>query len=117
MQESGEMYLETILVLSREKNMVRAIDVAESMGFSKPSISKALSKLKADACIEVAPDGAITLTGKGLEIAEKIYERHIVISEVLMSLGVDKETAQTDACKIEHDLSDKTFEAIKKLRK
>lgn len=113
MQESGEMYLETILVLGKEKTMVRAIDVAESMGFKKPSISKALAKLKADLCIEVAPDGAISLTEKGRSIAMKIYERHIVLSKLLMDLGVDRETALSDACKIEHDLSDKSFEAIK----
>lgn len=117
MQESGEMYLETILVLSKEKSKVRATDIAENMGFKKPSISKALSKLKADSCIETGADGAITLTEKGREIALKIYERHIVLSEILQSLGVSRETALSDACKIEHDLSDETFNAIKKYQK
>lgn len=114
MQESGEMYLETILVLSKSKEKVRAIDIVEEMGFSKPSVSRAMSKLKADKCIEVDAAGHITLTGKGSEIAEKIYERHQIISTMLMNLGVSKDVATADACKMEHDISDETFEAIKK---
>ena len=113
MQESGEMYLETILVLSRTRPNVRAIDVVEHMGYSKPSVSRALSILKGDGCISVDEEGHISLSDKGLAIAEKIYERHVVLSRALISLGVDEETALADACKIEHDISDSTFEAIK----
>lgn len=113
MQESGEMYLETILVLGTEKENIRAIDVVESLGFSKPSVSRAISKLKTDLCITVDDSGYILLTEKGRLIAEKIYERHLVISRMLMLLGVDEKTALADACKIEHDISDKSFEAIK----
>ena len=114
MQESGEMYLETILVLGKEINKLRAIDVAERMGVSKPSVSRALSLLKSDSYVIVDSDGFIALTEKGHAIADKIYERHVVLSRVLIGLGVDEETAMADACKIEHDLSDATFEAIKK---
>lgn len=114
MLESGEMYLETILVLSKEKNIVRAIDIGDSIGYSKPSVSRALSKLKSDGCILVNADGAVSLTDKGREIAEKIYEKHIILSRMLMALGVDEETALADACKMEHDISDFSFEAIKK---
>lgn len=115
MKESGEMYLETILVLSRTESCVRAIDVVRHMGFSKPSVSRALSRLKDDGCILVdAESGHISLTDKGTDIAEKIYERHRVLSDVLISIGVDEQTAITDACRIEHDISDITFEAIKK---
>ena len=106
MHESGEMYLETILVLGKKKPTVRAVDVADDLGYSKPSVSRGLARLKADGCI--------ALTEKGRQIAEKIYERHIVLSKTLMALGVDEETALSDACKIEHDLSDRSFEAIKK---
>ena len=113
MQESGEMYLETILVLSQEKSHVRSIDVAEYMGYSKPSISRAVGLLKNNDYILVDEDGFITLTESGLAIAEKIYERHTVLSRVLEQLGVDPETAAADACKIEHDISDKSFAAIK----
>ena len=114
MKESGEMYLETILILSREKGSVRAIDIAESMGYSKPSISRALGKLKEDDCISVDKNGLIAFKDKGRKIAEKIYERHQVLSDLLIKIGVDRETALDDACKIEHDISDKTFDAIKK---
>lgn len=112
-QESGEMYLETILVLSKEKNMVRSIDVAEHMGFSKPAVSRAMSKLKEGAYILIDANGYIAFTEKGRAIADKIYERHKVLTTFLMQLGVDKETASEDACKIEHDISDRTFEIIK----
>lgn len=114
MHESGEMYLETILVLGKKKTTVRAVDVADDLGYSKPSVSRGLAKLKADGCIIVDADGRIALTEKGRQIAEKIYERHIVLSKTLMALGVDEETALSDACKVEHDLSDRSFEAIKK---
>lgn len=113
-QESGEMYLETILVLSKSKSSVRAIDISEYMNFSKPSVSRAMGILKTNELIEVAKDGSITLTPSGLEIATKIYERHEILTSLLIHLGVNPETAAEDACKIEHDLSDETFEAIKK---
>ena len=112
--ESGEMYLETILVLSKKTNTVRSIDIAEHMGFSKPAVSRAMAKLKAGKYILMDKDGFIALTGSGREIAEKIYERHTVLTKLLISIGVDEETAAADACKIEHDISDKTFEAMKK---
>ena len=113
-KESGEMYLETILILSREKNFVRAIDVAEYMGFSKASVSRALSKLKSDSYIIVDSDGFIAFTEKGRQLAEKIYERHLILTEILMALGVSEETATDDACKMEHVISDETLNAIKK---
>ncbi len=113
MQESGEMYLETILILEGEREFVRAIDIVEKMNFSKPSVSKALSKLKNDNYITIDENLHITLSSTGREIAEKIYERHQIITAMLVSLGVDKKTATADACKIEHDISDSTFEAIK----
>ena len=108
------MYLETILVLGKRKNTVRAIDVAGDMNYSKASVSRALSRLKSDGCIIIDGDGFIALTEKGRQIAEKIYERHIVLSKMLMTLGVDEQTALSDACKMEHDLSDASFAAIKK---
>lgn len=114
MQESGEMYLETILILSKESSTVRALDVAEYMGYSKPSVSRAVGILKRDGYIEKDSDAGLTLTAKGMETAKKIYERHTVISKALMMLGVDEKTASQDACKIEHDISDLTFDAIKK---
>ena len=114
MQESGEMYLENILILSQKLENVRAIDIADRMNFSKPSVSRAVSILKGEKYINVDPNGYITLTKKGRGIAEKIYERHIVLTKLLESLGVSPETAADDACRIEHDISDETFEAIKK---
>ena len=114
LQESGEMYLETIYILSEENSFVRAIDVGERMGFSKPSVSRAMGNLKQDGYIEVAANGAITLTDSGRGIAEKIYERHTLLAELLERLGVDPETAVQDACKIEHDISDESFAAIKR---
>ncbi len=113
MRESGEMYLETILVLGKEKNKVRAIDICDRMDYSKASVSRALVKLKNDACIIVDAYGSIALTEKGRQIAEKIYERHQVLSCMLMALGVDEKTATDDACKMEHDISDVSFAAIK----
>ena len=113
MQESGEMYLETILVLSKESPHVRSIDIADHMGYSKPSVSRAVSKLKEDNCIIVDENGYITFTERGREIAEKIYERHVVLSSLLKSIGVDETTAIDDACRIEHVISDESFYALK----
>lgn len=113
MQESGEMYLETILILGKRSNTVRAVNVAEEMRISKASVSRALSRLKDEGCLIVDGAGNIAFTEKGRQIAEKIYERHLVLTEVIMSLGVDRETATADACKIEHDISDITFQAMK----
>ncbi|MBO5356576.1 MAG: metal-dependent transcriptional regulator [Clostridia bacterium] len=112
-QESGEMYLESILVLSG-KGAVRSIDIVEYMNYSKPSVSRAVGILKKDGYITVDKSGYIELTSSGREIAQKIYDRHKLITGLLEMLGVDKETASEDACKIEHHLSDKSFEAIKK---
>ena len=114
LQESGEMYLETILILSRKSQFVRSIDVSEYMNFSKPSVSRAIGLLKSGGYINVDRSGYITLTDSSNEIACKIYERHNVLSEFLKNIGVDEETATADACKIEHNISDKTFEALKK---
>ena len=111
--ESAEMYLETILVLHERKGYVRAIDIANEMGFSKPSVSIAMKNLRASECIEVSPEGNITLTDKGRAIAEKIYERHQYITYWLRTLGVSAETAEDDACRIEHVISDETVEALK----
>lgn len=114
LQESGEMYLETILILSRKSNAVRSIDISEYMGYSKPSVSRAMRLLKADGYISVDGGGYITLTESGRKIAEKIYERHNVLAEALKMLGVSETAAVADACKIEHDISDESFEAIKR---
>ncbi len=113
LNESGEMYLESILVLSKKNNMVRSVDVAEYMQLSKPAVSRAIGKLKAERYILVDADGHIALTESGREIASSIYERHIFLTRFLIKLGVDEETAKADACKMEHDISDKTFEAMK----
>ena len=113
-QESGEMYLETIYVLQKGKSHVRSIDIAEHMGYSKPSISRAMGLLKSGGFIEIAPDGAITLTESGIVVAEKIYERHTLLTRLLVTLGVSPKTAAEDACKLEHAISDESFEAIKK---
>ncbi len=114
LQESGEMYLETIYVLSKKSNCVRSLDVAEYMGFSKPSVSRAVALLKKGEYISVNKDGYIALTDTGKQIAQKIYERHTVITDFLTGMGVDENVAMEDACKIEHDISDESFEAIKK---
>lgn len=113
-QESGEMYLENILVLSNDLSSVRAIDLAEYMSFSKPSVSRALKILAAEGFILIEGSGAIKLTESGRRIAENIYEKHRVLSGILMTIGVDEKTATDDACKIEHVLSDRSFEAIKR---
>ena len=114
LQESGEMYLETIYILSQTSNFVRAIDVGEYMGYSKPSVSRAVGLLKNGGYITVNEAGGINLTPDGLQIAEEMYERHTMLAEFLMSLGVDRETATEDACKMEHDISGATFEALKR---
>ena len=113
-QESGEMYLETILVLSKRIGNVRSLDVANEMNYSKPSVSRAMGILKSEEYIVIDDDGFITLTSSGAKIAKKIYERHVVISDLLVSIGVDRKTADIDACRIEHVISDKTFKAIKR---
>ncbi len=113
-QESGEMYLETILILSKKQPHVRSIDVGEYMGFSKPSVSRAVGLLKTGGYITVDEDGYLSLTELGLELATKIYERHKILTSFLTSIGVDEETASQDACKIEHVLSDESLAAIKK---
>ncbi|MBS5659860.1 MAG: metal-dependent transcriptional regulator [Clostridiales bacterium] len=114
LQESGEMYLETIYILLKKTNDVRSMDIAEYMNFSKPSVSRAVGLLKEGEYITVDKDGFITLTDSGKEIAAKIYERHTMLTDFLIRLGVEEETAAADACKIEHDISDRSFEAIKK---
>jgi Mn-dependent DtxR family transcriptional regulator len=113
-QESAEMYLETIHVLSLKGNPVRSIDIVNELEYSKPSVSVAMKNLKTKGYIVMDAEGHITLTSKGLKIAETMYERHVAISEWLMSLGVDKKTAIHDACKMEHAMSEKSFMAIKK---
>lgn len=112
LQESGEMYLETIYVLSK-KGAVRSLDVAEYMGFSKPSVCRAVGLLKNGDYILVDKSGYITLTDAGLEVAKKIYERHTLLTDFLVKLGVDEEIAANDACKMEHYISDTSFNAIK----
>ena len=114
LQESGEMYLETIYVLDKENNGVRAVDVAEYRGYSKPSVSRAVGVLKKGGMLTVDAAGLLHLTAAGEEVARKIYERHTVMTDFLIRIGVDEETAATDACKIEHALSDTSFEAIKR---
>ena len=112
--ESGEMYLEAILVLSKKNGFVRSIDVSEYLGYSKPSVSRAMGILRTGGYICMDKDGALILTDSGREIAEKIYERHTVMSRLLIHLGVSEETATADACKLEHAISDESFEAIKR---
>ena len=113
--ESGEMYLETILVLyKRGLERVRAIDIVKEMNFSKPSVSIALSNLKKEGYVSVDANGTVELTDTGLKIAKKIYERHVILSQLLVELGVSEKTASEDACRIEHVISDETFKAIKK---
>ena len=114
LKESGEMYLETIYILNKKSGFVRSIDVCEYMGYSKPSVSRAVRLLKEGGYLTVSKNGALNLTELGLEIAEKTYERHIVLTELFEKLGVNGETAVADACKIEHVISDETFSALKK---
>ena len=112
--ESGEMYLETILILSQKSSAVRSIDVGEYMGFSKPSVSRAIGLLKKEGLAVTDERGYITLTAEGKKRAERIYERHTLLTQLFVNLGVDEKTAADDACRIEHCLSDATFDAIKK---
>lgn len=114
LQESGEMYLETIHVLTKKLGVVRSIDICEEMGYSKPSVSRAMSILKEGGYIVVEKGGHIVLTETGREVAEKIYNRHTLLTKFLIGIGVDEETAADDACKLEHHISDTTYEAIKK---
>ena len=114
LQESAEMYLETIYVLSQKSKHVRSIDVAEYMGYSKPSVSRAVGLLKSGGYVTMAEDGSLTLTEEGKNAANKIFERHTVLSSFLAKIGVSDEIAATDACKIEHVISDETLMAIKK---
>lgn len=113
LQESGEMYLETIHILSKKGKAVRSIDVGEYMGYSKPSVSRAVGLLKQGGYVVADADGFLSLTDEGKRVAEKMYERHTILTKFFVNLGVDEETAAEDACKIEHDISDKSFEAIK----
>lgn len=112
--ESGEMYLEAILVLSQKNGFVRSIDVSEYLGYSKPSVSRAVGILKNGNYIVMDKDGSLMLTESGKAIAEKIFERHTILSRLLIRLGVSEETANADACKLEHAISDESFEAIKR---
>ncbi len=113
LQESGEMYLETILILSRKNRFVRSVDISEYMGYSKPSVSRAVSLLKAGEYITVDEDGHIHLTPTGQDVANNILSRHGILTELLIHLGVSGETASADACKMEHVISDETFQAVK----
>ena len=114
LHQSGEMYLETIHVLSKQQEHVRSLDVAEYMNFSKPSVSRAVKLLRSEGFLTVDEDGFLYLTQAGKDIAEKLYERHTLLTELLVRLGVDRQTAAEDACKIEHNLSETSFAAIKK---
>ena len=115
LKESGEMYLETIYVLKKEKPFVRAIDVGAELGYSKPSVSRALGILREGGYLIVEDDGNLKLTQAGLEVAERTYERHTVLTKLFIKLGVNEFTAENDACKIEHVISAETFDALKKL--
>ena len=114
LQESGEMYLESIYVLSQRLNGVHSIDISEYMGYSKPSVSRAVGLLKKGGYIQIDEENHITLTESGLEVARKIYERHTLLTAMLMNLGVPEEIALRDACKMEHAISDESLEAIRR---
>ena len=114
LQESGEMYIESIYVLNKKLGNVRSIDVCEYLGYSKPSVSRAMSLLKKGGFVIMDRDGYLSLTDAGRDVAEKMYQRHTILSDLLMRLGVDEATAVEDACKIEHHISDESFNAIKK---
>ena len=113
LQESGEMYLETIYVLSQTSKSVRGIDIADHLGYSKPSVSRAVGLLKDEGLVKKDPEGFYKLTEAGEILAKRIYERHTVLSRLFINLGVDEKTATEDACRIEHYISDTTFDAIK----
>lgn len=112
-KESAENYLEAILMLQQKKGYVRSIDVANELGFTKPSVSVAMKKFREDGYIVIAADGAISLTDKGIKVAERVYERHEIIAKALMAIGVDEAVAYEDSCKIEHDISEQTFDKLK----
>ena len=114
LQESGEMYLETIYTLTHERASVRSIDVCEHMGFSKPSVSRAIGLLKSGGFVQVDAKGYLTLTAQGEEVAKRTFDRHRLLKEVFVRLGVDEAIADADACKIEHHISDQTMEALKR---
>jgi Mn-dependent DtxR family transcriptional regulator len=111
-QKSSEDYLEMMLMLKQERGYIRSIDVAEHLGVTKPSVSYATKRLRENGYLTMEPDGLITLTDRGMEIATRMLERHTVLTQFLIRLGVSEETARKDACKIEHDLSDETFRAL-----
>lgn len=113
LQESGEMYLETVYILHQKRDSVRSIDICEYMGYSKPSVSRAIGLLKNGGYINVDAKGYITLTAEGSAVAHKMFERHTMLTDFLVKLGVDEKTASEDACKIEHDISEESFNAIK----
>ena len=112
-QESGEMYLETIFILLKEGSQVRSVDIAKRMGFSKPSVSRAIGVLKNAGYLTIGEDGSVILTDDGLKTASRVYERHTILTAMLMSIGVSRETAEDDACRIEHYVSQETFDAMK----
>ena len=112
-KESAENYLEAILMIKKEKGNVRSIDVANHLNFTKPSVSVAMKSFREEGYVTMDNDGSINLTQKGMEIAEKVYERHEVIAKALIALGIDEEVAYEDSCKIEHDISQQTFDKIK----
>lgn len=114
LHESGQMYLESIYVLSQKSNRIRAIDIGAYLGYTKPSVSRALGILRRGGYISVDAEGNISLCDSGREVAEQLYERHTVLSRMLMALGVDEATATEDACRIEHVISDASFSAVKK---
>ena len=114
LHESGEMYLEAILVLSQKNGFGRSVDVSEYLGYSKPSVSRAMGILRAGNYVQVNPDGGLALTETGRAVAEKIFERHTLLSQLLMALGVPEGTAIADACKMEHTISDESFQALKR---
>ena len=116
-KESAENYLESILMIKKEKGFARSIDVANDLGFSKPSVSVAMKNFREEGYIVIDDEGHISLTEKGLEIAERVYERHQVIANALILIGVDEKTAYEDSCKIEHDISEQTFEKLKEYMK
>jgi len=113
LQESGEMYLETILILGKKNGRVRPVDVAEQLNLSKPAVSKAVSKLREEGYICAGEESGLQLTEIGMQTAARIFERHILLTDILSLIGVDRNTAEKDACRIEHIISEETFEAIK----
>ena len=113
LQESGEMYLESIYVLSKKSASVRSVDVSEYMGFSKPSVSRAIGLLRQNGYVTVEPNGNLLLTDSGIKLAKRIYDRHTTLTEMFIRLGVDEKTAAEDACRVEHYISDATFRAVK----